>query len=372
MLGVRGDGLVELGHEIGAPLAARRRRRPRPSACGCARVSAGCRAGSRWRRPPPRARRRSRSARQRGYQCSPPGSMRAGARATSGRIEARRRARPACTARRARAALRCARASRRARAGSAPCPRSSVEADCAVALRQSLAVVAEQQRHVGVARDGRQPEQLVEPELARRRGEQIGSADDVRDALRRIVDDDCELVGDDAVAAPQHDVAARALEQLVLRALQVVANSTTPSMRTRSAGVRPSARRAARSLVAEIAAGAGVERTVGAVRCRGGATHVGARAEALVEDAALAQRGDARPRRARRGRIAQTGSPSQSRPSQASESRLQLGTAAAARGARSRSSKRSRKRPPACRAQSHAISAVRALPRWRSPVGLGA
>ncbi len=98
-------------------------------------------------------------------------------------------------------------ADKRARVG--PARAQLREADGAVTLGEALAVVAEQQGHVGVAGHGRQPEQLVEPQLAGRRGQQVGAAHDVRDPLIGVVDDDRELVGDDPVAAPQDDVAAR-------------------------------------------------------------------------------------------------------------------------------------------------------------------
>ena len=106
--------------------------------------------------------------------------------------------------------------------GSAPPARSSRETDRAVALREALAVVAEQQRDVRMAGDRREAEQLVEPQLAAGRGEQIGPPHDVRHALGGVVDHDRQLVGDHAVAAPHDDVAARLRERLVLRAEQVV------------------------------------------------------------------------------------------------------------------------------------------------------
>ena len=58
---------------------------------------------------------------------------------------------------------------------------------------------------VGVAR-GREPEPRAEPELARRRVQQVRAAHDLADPLRGVVDDDGEVVGVDAVVAAHDEV----------------------------------------------------------------------------------------------------------------------------------------------------------------------
>ena len=88
--------------------------------------------------------------------------------------------------------------------GSAPRARSSASPTAPWRFASRSPSGAEQQRDVRVARArASSPSSSVEPELTRRRVEQIGAAHDVRDALGRVVDDDRELVGDDAVAAAQ-------------------------------------------------------------------------------------------------------------------------------------------------------------------------
>ena len=75
----------------------------------------------------------------------------------------------------------------------------------AMALGQPRPVGAEYEWHVGVAR-GRQPEQPCQQDLARRRVGQVGAADDLADALRRVVDDDRELIRRDAVGPADDEV----------------------------------------------------------------------------------------------------------------------------------------------------------------------
>src|SRR5205814_3342425 len=68
---------------------------------------------------------------------------------------------------------------------------------------------------------------IVEParekDLTRRRGEQIGAAHHVRDLLRCVVDNDGELIGVEAVGAPDDEIADIAREILRYRSLQAVA-----------------------------------------------------------------------------------------------------------------------------------------------------
>ena len=152
--------------------------RRRSSASTSPQAAAGAVAGARQpvveqhgeaRRRSPRSLLLPRSARQRGYQRRPRGSTRAVSRVSAARDRSARRARRGRTGRAARAGRRCARASPTTAAGSAP-PRAQLrEPDGAVALREPLAVGAEQQRDVRVAGDGPSPSSSVEPELTRRR-----------------------------------------------------------------------------------------------------------------------------------------------------------------------------------------------------------
>ena len=79
------------------------------------------------------------------------------------------------------------------------------ERDRAVPLGQATAPGAEHERDVGVGRH-RQVQQLGEVDLARRRREQVVAADDLVDALRRVVDDDGQVVRGDPVVAAEDEV----------------------------------------------------------------------------------------------------------------------------------------------------------------------
>ena len=81
-------------------------------------------------------------------------------------------------------------------------------------LPELLPVGAEDEREVRV-RGRRQAERPLERDLPRRRRQEVASADDLRDALRRVVDDDGELVGERAVGAPHDEVAHRAGDLLL-------------------------------------------------------------------------------------------------------------------------------------------------------------
>ena len=76
----------------------------------------------------------------------------------------------------------------------------------AVALREALAIGAEEQRQVGEGRH-RPAERLVHEHLARRRAEQVLAADHVRDPHVGVVDRVGEVVGRDAVGAQDHVIA---------------------------------------------------------------------------------------------------------------------------------------------------------------------
>ena len=210
-----GHRRVELGHEIGAAPQLGVDVAPGGAACGCARVIRRLTSSTTQRR-----RRSATSAAttqistQRGYQRSAAGSMRVGSRAQRGGVEAGdelgRRA--AARARSSRPALCREPADDRARIGAA------ARAARRGRPRRGAWRGARRRRRAAAGRaHGRarasSAEQLVEPQLAAGRGEQVGAAHDVRDALGGVVDDDGQLVGDDAVAAAHDDVAARALER---------------------------------------------------------------------------------------------------------------------------------------------------------------
>ncbi len=74
-----------------------------------------------------------------------------------------------------------------------------------MALREPRAIRPEHERHVGVARS-REPEQVGEQDLSRRRVEQVGAAHDLADPLVRVIDDDGELVRGHPVRAAHDEV----------------------------------------------------------------------------------------------------------------------------------------------------------------------
>ena len=83
-------------------------------------------------------------------------------------------------------------------------------ADGAVQLRELPPARLAQQQMVSVARRG-EPERALQHDVQRRASGEIAPAHDARHALRRVVDDDGEVVRDRAVAAPQHRVAQLAI-----------------------------------------------------------------------------------------------------------------------------------------------------------------
>ena len=106
--------------------------------------------------------------------------------------------------------------------------------DRPVALGQALAIDADDQGHMGVARD-RQSEGLPDGDLARRRGQQVVTTGDEVDACRSVVDDHRQVVGGHAVVAPQDDVGCRAGES---SGHDVVDCHVSAADRNRTAGVR--------------------------------------------------------------------------------------------------------------------------------------
>ena len=73
---------------------------------------------------------------------------------------------------------------------------------------------------------------------------EVGAAHDLADALAGVVDHDREVVGERAVVAAHDEVVHR---RRVRTQQPVLEPTTAPPARTRSAGTRPAARRAARS-----------------------------------------------------------------------------------------------------------------------------
>jgi hypothetical protein len=88
-------------------------------------------------------------------------------------------------------------------------------------LRQLLAVGIERDRYVQIRRR-RIAERPLQRDLPRCRSEEIGAAHDMRDALVEIIDDDRDLVGEQAVGAPDDEIADVARKVLPLRSLQPI------------------------------------------------------------------------------------------------------------------------------------------------------
>src|SRR6185369_16692780 len=68
----------------------------------------------------------------------------------------------------------------------------------------------------------RESELTLQPDLPRRRCEQVGAAHDIGDSLKCIIDDDGELVGEQAVGALDDEIADIAIETLLLSALEAI------------------------------------------------------------------------------------------------------------------------------------------------------
>ncbi len=71
-------------------------------------------------------------------------------------------------------------------------------------LGELLAARQDRDRMVQVRRR-RKTEPALQPDLARCRGKQIGAAHDVGNALRCVVHDDCELIREQTIGAPDDD-----------------------------------------------------------------------------------------------------------------------------------------------------------------------
>ena len=237
-----------------------------------------------------------------------------------------------------------------------------------MALGEAGAVGAEDERDMGPGR-AIEPEQIAEQCLPGGRRQQVVSADDLLHSLFCVVDDDGEVVGDDAVAAAQDDVVgglgAGAVEAVVVRDLGEVGAEAEGELFT---GGGPAIGFGGRQL----AAGSRVE-ALGriAVLGRRRLADLAPGAEAAVDEPVRFETGEGGlmavgPLRLDDGLAV----PVEAERSQVGE--LRLGEALGRTRSGSRSSIRIRKREPLERANSQASSAVLRLPRWRSPVGEGA
>src|SRR5438128_678413 len=65
-------------------------------------------------------------------------------------------------------------------------------------------------------------QRALQPDLTRRRCEQIGAAHDIGDPLLRVVDDHRKLVSEESVGAPDHEIADVTRKLLLLPALKTV------------------------------------------------------------------------------------------------------------------------------------------------------
>ncbi len=94
-------------------------------------------------------------------------------------------------------------------AGDAPAARNSRTPVSPGRLRELRTVRSADERMVQVRGRGPAPEQPPQPDLRRRRVQQVAPADDQRDVLAQIVDDDAEPVRPVAVAVADGQVAGR-------------------------------------------------------------------------------------------------------------------------------------------------------------------
>ncbi len=139
----------------------------------------------------------------------------------------------------------------------------------------------------------RQAEQPSDDDLPRRRVQQVVAADDLADALRRVVDDDGEVVGGRPVPPPEHEVVDDARDGPVEAVLEADAGAASVEAQRR----RPAGRRALRPLRGgQAAAGAGVGAAGAvAVRGRGGGPDLGPGAPARIDAPRGLERGERRP-----------------------------------------------------------------------------
>ena len=256
------------------------------------------------------------------------------------------------------------------------------EGEPLIALRELLAPGVDDQRHVGVGR-GLAAEGLDQLDLPRRRSEQVGAAHHVVDLHREIVHHHRELIGLEPVAALQHEVPHRQVHPLRHRPVNAIGERNRPVVDAETDAPRP-------AVACRTAARTNRDRDRAAAARRGTAPPR-RRAERRPRPGDPCARGGrgrgGRPRRAagvplRRTPTARTGcterrgrrrpAPRPNRGRARRDPRSVPPRCRAPRAARSRSSSRQTNVPPRLRTESHAASAVRALPTWIIPVGDGA
>ena len=99
--------------------------------------------------------------------------------------------------------------------------RRSGQRACTTLLRQLGTARIDGNRHVQIAWC-REAECVLQEDLSRRGGEKIGAANDVGDPLRGIVDNDGELIREEAIASPDDEIADVLVEPLALRSINAV------------------------------------------------------------------------------------------------------------------------------------------------------
>ena len=90
-----------------------------------------------------------------------------------------------------------------------------------VAFGKTSAICSHQQWYMNKSRWGK-AQQLVQIKLLRCGTEQVAAADNFRDAHQGIIDDHCQLIGVNTVAAPQDDIAAFSSQVLRIRTIMSV------------------------------------------------------------------------------------------------------------------------------------------------------
>ena len=162
-----------------------------------------------------------------------------------------------------------------------------IEGSVAVALRQATVALGHEQRYVRV--DGmRQTEQLLQVELLGRGAQEVHAAHHRGDALGRVVHHHGQLVGERAVRALHEEVSAVGGEVLSVGPLHLVDEGDLPIGHDEALRGHALLRADGALPVAQMPAGARVHRLLTAMRRRS-RVQVGARAEAGVHKAALAQ-----------------------------------------------------------------------------------
>ena len=247
-------------------------------------------------------------------------------------------------------------------------------------LGQRRVIRTEHQRQVREARR-REAERAIEQHLPRRVRDVILAADHMRHLHQRIVDDDGEVVGGTAVGAHQHRIADHvgaerdlAAHEILERDVDVLGHAEADDGAL--AALEPLARllrrdRAAGAVIFRRAAGGEIATAIVLEFLRRAEAVVGVAAgEQLVGVRRIEMQPLGLPIRARRCRRRPVPRPTRARAS-AGRRGCSPRTALVDRSA-SVSSMRRMNVPSWPRASSQLKSAVRALPTWSCPVGLGA